>query len=235
MALLFNMPHKRTGDIMIAMPAVKAAKEAGFSVKLASLPKFHDPIASLISTPLATTTRGCIKVVPDVLCSEHHGDRWLGGLKKLGIPSEPKRLPAIEGDRDLVLLQPWCEMKQKRFDPVYWVEISRLLTSQDKTVMVGAPAEFWEEAEAISRKVPGVINYAGQDKKSWVETIKKAGIVVTVDSGAGHVADAMGKPTVVLFRITRPQEWAPFWDRSGSLYRPTVDQVLEQVDKRIKA
>ncbi len=58
----------------------------------------------------------------------------------------------------------------------------------------------------------------------WAAAIERAGCVVTVDTGATHVASAMRRPTVVLFehRFFRlsSQEWSPYRVPGRSLRKP---------------
>ncbi len=62
---------------------------------------------------------------------------------------------------------------------------------------------------------------------SWAAAFERASVVVTVDTGATHVASAMRRPTVVLFehRYFRlnSQEWSPYRVPSAILRKP-VDE-----------
>jgi ADP-heptose:LPS heptosyltransferase len=58
----------------------------------------------------------------------------------------------------------------------------------------------------------------------WAAAFEKARVVITVDTGATHVASAMKRPTVVVFerrwfRLSA-QEWAPYGVPSVSLCKP---------------
>ena len=65
---------------------------------------------------------------------------------------------------------------------------------------------------------------------SWAAAFERASVVVTVDTGATHVASAMRRPTVVLFehRYFRlnSQEWSPYRVPSAILRKP-VDESPE--------
>ena len=61
----------------------------------------------------------------------------------------------------------------------------------------------------------------------WAAALERAAVVVTVDTGATHVASAMGRSTVVLFehRYFRlnSQEWSPYRVPNAVLRKPSTD------------
>ena len=83
----------------------------------------------------------------------------------------------------------------------------------------------------------------------WAATFERARAVVTVDTGATHVASAMRRPTVVVFehRFFRlsSQEWAPYRVPSVLIRKPADegeaglahlrDEVVQAVDSLIHA
>jgi len=58
----------------------------------------------------------------------------------------------------------------------------------------------------------------------WAATFERAACVVTIDTGATHVAAAMGRPTVVLFEYRyfrlNSQEWSPYRVPNAVLRKP---------------
>jgi ADP-heptose:LPS heptosyltransferase len=74
----------------------------------------------------------------------------------------------------------------------------------------------------------------------WVAAFERAKAVVTVDTGATHVASAMRRPTVVAFehRYFRlnSQEWAPYGVPCALVRKPAVesDAALEQFRGEIR-
>lgn len=65
----------------------------------------------------------------------------------------------------------------------------------------------------------------------WAAVFERARVVVTVDTGATHVASAMRRPTVVVFehRYFRlnSQEWAPYGVPSALVRKPAGDSPAE--------
>lgn len=60
----------------------------------------------------------------------------------------------------------------------------------------------------------------------WVAVLAQSAVVVTVDTGATHVAAALGKPVVVIFEREYfrlcSQEWSPWRVRSALLTKPPL-------------
>jgi len=61
----------------------------------------------------------------------------------------------------------------------------------------------------------------------WAAALERAAVVLTVDTGATHVASAMGRPTVVLFEYRyfrlNSQEWSPYRVPNAVLRKPRTD------------
>ncbi len=61
----------------------------------------------------------------------------------------------------------------------------------------------------------------------WAAALERAAVVVTIDTGATHVASAMKRPTVVLFEYKyfrlNSQEWSPYRVPNAVLRKPRTD------------
>jgi ADP-heptose:LPS heptosyltransferase len=79
----------------------------------------------------------------------------------------------------------------------------------------------------------------GTDLAGFVALIADAALVVTADTGAGHLASASGTPSVVLFGPVGPERWGPPPGphialthpelRVGDAFAPTADPALAAV------
>jgi ADP-heptose:LPS heptosyltransferase len=71
-----------------------------------------------------------------------------------------------------------------------------------------AQAPAFEKSAAVTRCLRGLPFY------QWAAVFERARVVVTVDTGATHVASAMGRPTLVAFEHRyfnlNSQEWSPY-------------------------
>lgn len=100
------------------------------------------------------------------------------------------------------------------------------------------------EATGLADLVVGNLTFA-----QWAATFEKSRVVVTVDTGATHVASATRRPTVVLFEHRHfhlsSQEWSPYRVRSVCLRKPaseTADalgamraEIVAAVDRLVRA
>ncbi len=70
----------------------------------------------------------------------------------------------------------------------------------------------------------------------WAAAFERAAVVVTVDTGATHVASAMHRPTLVLFErryfALSSQEWAPYRVPSVCLRKPAGDSPADLAASR---
>lgn len=77
-------------------------------------------------------------------------------------------------------------------------------------------------ASGLADCVVGELSFA-----QWAATFEKSRLVVTVDTGATHVASATRRPTVVLFEHRyfhlSSQEWSPYRVRSVCLRKPASE------------
>jgi len=86
-------------------------------------------------------------------------------------------------------------------------------------------------AAALADHVVGELSFS-----QWAATFEKSRVVVTVDTGATHVASAVGRPTVVLFEHRyfhlSSQEWSPYRVPSVCLRKPASDGPAELAASR---
>lgn len=100
------------------------------------------------------------------------------------------------------------------------------------------------EAELLTRHglaLEGVELRAGQSFGQWAETIADADLLVSPDTGAVHLAAAVGTPVVVAYEASTyehcSRQWAPWMVESRSVVKgapaETVDQLLAAVEELV--
>ena len=106
------------------------------------------------------------------------------------------------------------------------VELARRLTGLGRPLVVTANGEIGDAIEAFAG-VGAAAVLRDLPFFHWAAVFERAECVVTVDTGATHVASAMRRPTLVAFehRYFRlaSQEWAPYRVPSRSLRKPQSD------------
>ena len=108
------------------------------------------------------------------------------------------------------------------------IAMLRDLRGFDVPLVVTYAPEAETFVEAISRSRAADLLLGGLPFHRWAAVFERAAVVVTVDTGATHVASAMRRPTVVVFehRYFRlnSQEWAPYRVPSVSIRKPPDEQ-----------
>jgi heptosyltransferase II len=94
-------------------------------------------------------------------------------------------------------------------------------------VIVPGPGEesiaLNEFSNALMVRNAGVGEYAA--------LIEQAALIVSNDTGPGHLASALGRPLISVLGPTKPEQWAP-WGASAHIVRrwpgwPSVDEVMQ--------
>lgn len=180
------------------------------------------------------------EVVQPVPGVRHRIDRDLAALKPLGVhPSEkPPRLCltgeeearadqlldrlGIRGDRPIIIIQPGARYWFKAWPYERFADLAdRLASDYGCQVLIGGS----REEEALAQRIHEAaksrpISMAGQATlKQFAAIAKRAALFVGNDSGAMHIAAAVGTPMVALFGPSNPDEWGPRGDRVTVLYK----------------
>jgi heptosyltransferase-2 len=145
----------------------------------------------------------------------------LGGPSDASLPRLRKDPTTVTGSRGLVLaICPGAEYgPAKRWPIENFVIVARhfIATRKAKIVLLGAPVDA-PIAEEFARQLPGVDNRAGKTSLAeFMTALVSARLVLCNDSGAMHVASALGVPTLAVFGSTEPQLTGPMGARSRVL------------------
>src|SRR5439155_24614676 len=163
----------------------------------------------------------------------------------LSIPVPPDPLPH---DPDRVVVHVGAGAGARRWPPRRWVEVVRRLVRDGRTPwLTGDEAERSTAlfvADAAGIPVDQVL--AGRtDVVELAGVVSGARLVLAGDTGVGHLATALGRPSVLLFGPTPPSRWGPppddrhvvLWkgttgdphadEPDPGLLEITVDEVLE--------
>jgi ADP-heptose:LPS heptosyltransferase len=107
------------------------------------------------------------------------------------------------------------------------LELLRMLRRFELPLIVTCGAEARAEAVAVARSGGADLVLLDLPFLRWAAVFERSRVVVTVDTGATHVASAMKRPTVTVFerrwfRLSA-QEWAPYRVPSVLLCKPGGD------------
>lgn len=154
---------------------------------------------------------------------EHEVARWCRMLAGHGIPADPHRLElaadpaaAPAAARGATLVHPGAASEARRWPPQRWVQlIGAERASGHRVVITGGTGEVsLVRGIAAEAGVPDDAVLAGRtDLPGLAAAVAAADRVVCGDTGVGHLATAVGTPSVLLFGPTAPAEWGPPPDR----------------------
>lgn len=189
---------------------------------------------------------------------EHERARWCRLLEWYRVPADPDDLlitapVAPSPAAGAVVLHPGADAAARRWPAERFGAVGRALRSAGHRVVVTAGPDERDLAVTVagSAGIAAVDVYHGLPFERLAALIGEARALIVGDTGPGHLATALGTPSVVLFGPVAPQLWGPpelprhrvLWPAgSGSPLRPgsahgdrpdprllriTVDDVLD--------
>lgn len=118
----------------------------------------------------------------------------------------PERLPAL----GYAVVHPGATNPVRRWPVERFAAVGDHLAARGlRIVLTGSAAEGWlTAAVAAAMRVPAV-DLAGRTSLGALGALlADARLLVTNDTGIGHLADALGTPSVRVFRASDPRRWA---------------------------
>ena len=100
----------------------------------------------------------------------------------------------------------------KTWPKEYFAEVVKQLAARYDAAffIVGAPNDRDYADEVIQGMEPAVLNFCGETSLTDLAAlIGDADLLVTVDTGATHIADTTGIPMVTMYGCTSPNRWHP--------------------------
>jgi predicted lipopolysaccharide heptosyltransferase III len=175
--------------------------------------------------------------VPD---GQHRIDRDLEALKPMSIQAgskdpqlwlTPEEVNSadhlldqlgIQRAQSIVVLQPGARYWFKAWPPERFAELADRLTFQyGCQVLIGGSHQEGDLAQQIRQMAKSrPISMAGRTTmKQFAAIAKKSALFVGNDSGAMHIASAVGTPVVALFGPSSPVEWGPRGGATEVIYK----------------
>jgi heptosyltransferase-3 len=123
-------------------------------------------------------------------------------LNQLGVQRSPS----------MVILQPGARYWFKAWPPDRYAELAdRLKSLYDCQILIGGSHQDIDLAEQIRQiaKSKPIVMAGRTTIKQFAAIAKESVLFVGSDSGAMHIASAVGTPVVALFGPSNPREWGP--------------------------
>ena len=140
---------------------------------------------------------------------------WLGSEDDARVGQLAAQL-GIARDRSWVVIQPGARYWFKAWPPERFAEVADRLNDRFgcQVLVAGSPQEAALTQAVVDHAKSRLLNIAGRsDVRTLAALLKRAALFVGNDTGAMHIAAAVGTPVVGLFGPSNPLEWGP---RGGS-------------------
>ena len=183
-----------------------------------------------------------VKPLPD---ATHQVDRNLHLLEAAGIPIAGRHLElsipddvqasadqllrdvGIQPRQRFILIAPGASCAARRYDPVRYGSVARLLAAETRQpiVLVGSEREQSLVEPILADDHGGaIVSLVGRTSvPELAAVIGRATLVIANDSGPMHLADALERPMVILFSGTEYEsQWQPRGAPTRLLRRPTA-------------
>src|SRR5512133_577048 len=185
---------------------------------------------------------------------EHEVGRWCRLLASAGIATDPTDLSfpvppdPLPPDPDRVIVHVGAGAGARRWPPHRWAEVVRRLLRDGRTPWLTGDADERPTALFVAEAAGVPVEHVLAGRTDVVElagVVAGARLVLAGDTGVGHLATALGRPSVLLFGPTPPSRWGPpsddrhvvLWKGTNGnphadepdpgLLEITVDEVLE--------
>ncbi len=113
---------------------------------------------------------------------------------------------------NVVIIHAGSKHKKQRWIHERWAHLIESVSTEKNTkvIMTGTTEDQRIVQEILSQTKAPVVNAVGKTTfKEYVALIKRADLVITVDTSTTHIASALKKPVIVLFGPTYPERWGP--------------------------
>jgi len=125
-------------------------------------------------------------------------------------------------DKMLIIHAP-PQHKTHQWLPERFAELANILSKDYKIIFTGAKKDVPIVNNILSKMHNKAINFAGVTTISeFIALTERADLMISVDTGAMHVAAALRKPVIALFGAGDPKIWRPFSENSKVIYKNDI-------------
>lgn len=146
---------------------------------------------------------------------------WLGPEDDARVDQLAAQL-GIASDRSWVVIQPGARYWFKAWPPERFAEVADRLNDRFgcQVLVTGSPQEAALTQAVVDHAKSRLLNIAGRsDVRTLAALLKRSSLFVGNDTGAMHIAAAVGAPVVGLFGPSNPVEWGPRGSLAETIYK----------------
>lgn len=146
----------------------------------------------------------------------HERERWTRLLHRHGIEADPLDLrldrPRISGPGPVAVVHVGAAFGSRLWPEVRFAAVASALDHAGHQVVLTGGADERDRALRVAREAglpDGAVVAGTQRLSEFAATVADAGVVVSADTGAAHLAAAYARPSVTLFGPAPPERWGP--------------------------
>jgi ADP-heptose:LPS heptosyltransferase len=258
----------KLGDLLVSVPALRGIRRARPDARIVlAMPDWLEPVIELVDAVDVL----CEALQPRHLLGwrapgwegpewpqdVHERVRWAGLVTAHGMPADPedlllRRPPTTSPYTGCAVVHVGAHYGSREWPVERFAAVATDLTARGASVVLtgGSADRARAEQTAELAGLPAAAVLAGRlPLGEFAAAVAEAALVVTADTGAGHLASAYARPSVVIFGPAPPEAWGPppgphialthaelrrdepFVDEPDpALLAVTVAEVLEAVD-----
>ncbi|WP_207425933.1 glycosyltransferase family 9 protein [Pedobacter sp. SYSU D00535] len=140
---------------------------------------------------------------------------------------------SIDLNQPWIMLHPGVSEKKREYPAAHWIELGKILSADYQLLLTGGPSEKSLTQELAAGIGERAFSLAGMlSLEEFTLLIKRAPLVISVNTGTIHIAAACGTPVVVLYAFTNPQH-SP-WKVPGKVLPFSVQEELKSRNEVIR-
>lgn len=126
---------------------------------------------------------------------------------------------------NVIIFHPGVSETKRQFPESSWIEIGQKLQSQGNKIVITGGAGEKNLCTRIANETKGSVCLAGDiSLGEFIVLIKRASLVISVNTVTAHIAAAFNTPSVIFYACTNPQH-TPWQKNATVIYFPVKEEL----------
>jgi ADP-heptose:LPS heptosyltransferase len=175
---------------------------------------------------------------PPWLARQHEVERWCDLVNiTLHVDADPDdlrlALPEMHRDDRLVVIHAGASRTEKQWPWERVADLAKALAGEGHVIALTGDDGDRETVDRIRSRAGLPIGSAlagTTDMDALISLLARASLLVAPDTGVGHLATALGTPSVLLFGVTDPARWGPRMGPHRVVTTDCADSTMTDID-----